>query len=311
MTVEGTEASTAIAVEIKPHEPDAGAEVALTATLPRLTELDVPGRVVRLTDATGAVLAEAGIEVLDDENCGATLTAKAPPTTGTHDWSVVVPAHKDGEAEYPEISQAVALTVRPHATTIVVWDTPPAIVAGERFRFKVGIKCSSSCGPEGWRFEVAAEDGVLIADGRLGTEPAPGTAALYFAEVEALAPAAIGLHRWTARAFAEEHILPHDNHAVQFGIHSVAKPECEIAIEAIDAETQQPVKGAKVVVHPHRTFTDESGRARLRIPKGTYSIYVSGHKYVPFRTDNEVTGDISVRAELVEDRGLSIADIWA
>ena len=28
---------------------------------------------------------------------------------------------------------------------VVVWDAPSAVVAGERFRTKVGIKCSSNC----------------------------------------------------------------------------------------------------------------------------------------------------------------------
>ena len=41
-----------------------------------------------------------------------------------------------------------------------------------------------------------------------------------------------------------------------------------------------PVKGAKVVVHPYKAFTDERGVAEVRVPKGEYRLVVSGTNYL-------------------------------
>jgi hypothetical protein len=81
-------------------------------------------------------------------------------------------------------------------------------------------------------------------------------------------------------------------------------------VVAIDMESQTPVQGAKVVVHPYKTFTDERGVAEVRIPKGEYRLFVSGKKYFPFRSDGEIKTDVTIKAELAVDRELSDADIW-
>ena len=76
-------------------------------------------------------------------------------------------------------------------------------------------------------------------------------------------------------------------------------------------ENQTPVKGAKVSVHPYRTFTDERGVAEVRVPKGQYRLFVSGKKYFPFRSDGELKTDVTITAELVLDLELTDADVWS
>ena len=78
----------------------------------------------------------------------------------------------------------------------------------------------------------------------------------------------------------------------------------------VDVESQVPVEGAKVVAHPYRTFTDDRGMAKVRVPAGKYRLFVSGKKYFPYRSDCDVKADLTVKADLAVDRELSDADIW-
>jgi hypothetical protein len=81
----------------------------------------------------------------------------------------------------------------------------------------------------------------------------------------------------------------------------VNPPDCEITVEAVDKETQTPIKGARVVMHPYRALTDENGVARVKVAKGPYDILVSASKYVAVSTTAEVTADMITRAELDAD----------
>ena len=75
-------------------------------------------------------------------------------------------------------------------------------------------------------------------------------------------------------------------------------------------ESQKPVEGAKVVVHPYEAFTDKCGVAEVRLPRGGYRLFVSGRKYFPFRSDGEMSKDVTIRAELTLDLEISDADVW-
>ena len=72
--------------------------------------------------------------------------------------------------------------------SVVVWDAPSTVECGEKFIVKLGAKCSSECRPDGWTIEVLDHDGNVQATAAPSDEPWPGTAALYFAEVELSAP---------------------------------------------------------------------------------------------------------------------------
>ena len=78
----------------------------------------------------------------------------------------------------------------------------------------------------------------------------------------------------------------------------------------IKAEQDKETCGAKVVVHPYRAVTDERGVAEVRVPKGAYRLFVSGPNHIPFRQDSEITTDVTIRAELALDLGISDAEIW-
>lgn len=198
-----------------------------------------------------------------------------------------------------------------HSRSIVVWDVPSTVEAGETFSIKLGLKCASECEPAGWRLEIRDPAGKTQARTEPGDTPWPGTAALYYAEVKLHAPGEQGLYTWSAEAEATDLEPPHAACSASFGVRVVPEPECVLQVIAIDMQSRAPVRGAKVVVHPYRALTDERGVAQVKVPKGAYRVFVSGKDYVPFRTEGAAETDVTIRVELAIERGLSDADIWS
>ena len=206
-------------------------------------------------------------------------------------------------------------SVEPHSRRVVVWDAPSTIECGEKFSVKLGVKCSSECPPDGWTVEVRDQDGDERAAATVSGEPWPGTSALYYAEVDLSAPDTEGLYEWEAKAPGDDPAdglnLPHAECIAPFSVRVVPTSECLLTVVAIDMESQTPVEGAKVALHPYKAFTDERGVAEVRVPKGEYRLFVSGKKYFPFRSECDIKADVTIRAELDLDRELSDADIWS
>ena len=74
------------------------------------------------------------------------------------------------------VSQSI---VEPHTTSVVAWDIPSAVVAGERFRIKVGIKCFDDCRLTNSDFVIYDHAGAQVATGTLPADRWPGTTGLY------------------------------------------------------------------------------------------------------------------------------------
>jgi hypothetical protein len=180
----------------------------------------------------------------------------------------------------------------------VAWDIPSAIVVGERFRVKVGIKCSSECHLANKDFEIYDHEGTRVATGTLPGECWPGTAGLYVAEVELQAPASEGLYSWSVKGSGSDVGIPHAEGSNSFGVRVVSHPECLVTVETVDSVSQTPLGGARVVMHPYKAVTDERGVAQMRVAKGAYKLFVSQTKYLTFGVPVEVTADMTARAEL-------------
>jgi hypothetical protein len=219
------------------------------------------------------------------------------------------------ELASPASSRDSSSTIDLHQSHVVVWDVPPAIECGTQFRVKVGVKCTTACRVRGWRAEVRDHDGNTVANAAVGDAVSPGTTALYYVELELRAPDHEGLHAWEVRVPAVDadsaRAAAHAASTARFNVRAVPRPECLLKVAAIDAKSQTPVVGAKVVVHPYRAFTDAIGVAELRVPRGPYRLFVSGRNYVPFRSDGEVNTDLSIRAELDAALGPSDAELWS
>jgi hypothetical protein len=201
-----------------------------------------------------------------------------------------------------------------HVTRIVVWDAPPAVECGAAFRVKVGVKCVAECRAAPWHVAIRDADGNNFASAQVGDAPWPGTSALYYADIELRAPETEGLHAMEATVPAIIDETGHETHAaasVPFNVRAVRAPECVLKVVAVDARSHMPIPGAKVVVHPYRALTDVDGVAEIRLPKGTYRLFVSGHERFPFRSDGEISGDLTITAELDDDFGPSDAELWS
>lgn len=204
--------------------------------------------------------------------------------------------------------------MEPHATRIVVWDVPPAVECGAPFRVHVGIKCAAGCALKGRTVEIRDADGRGVASAQVGDAPWPGTS-LYSAAIELRAPETAGLHAWEAsapEAGGEAVDRPaHARASARFQIRAVPAPECLVKVVAVDAESRAPLRGARVVVHPYRAVTDARGVAEIRVPKGAYRLFVSGRDHFPFRSDGEISADVTIQAELDKDLGPSDAELWS
>jgi hypothetical protein len=203
----------------------------------------------------------------------------------------------------------VPFTVKPHTTILAVWDIPSAVLAGERFKVKVGIKCSSECELKNRNFGICNHEGAEVGTVTLSGDRWPGTA-LHFAEFELEAPAVAkrkcdsaqpqeeDLYTWSIRYAGLSVGIPHDEGSASFGIRVVGHPECLVTVETIDRETQMPLSGAGVVMHPYRAIADTHGVAELRVAKGEYQLFVSQTNYLTFALPVEVTANMTTRAEL-------------
>ena len=204
-----------------------------------------------------------------------------------------------------EMSTPAAATT-PHATSVVVWDIPSAIVVGERFRIKVGIKCSNECVLTATQFAISDAEGAQVATGTLSDERWPGTTGLYVADIELPAPAEEGLYTWTvtSRSTAPQSGaqanagLSHSEASTSFGVRVVGRPEYVVRVEAVDEVSQTPLAGARVVMHPYVAVTDDRGMAEVRVAKGAYKLFVSQRGYLTFGLPVEVDADVTARAGL-------------
>ena len=196
--------------------------------------------------------------------------------------------------------------VTPHTSNVVAWDIPSAVVVGERFRMKVGIKCSDECELTNSNFGIYDHEGTRVATGTLPGDLWPGTTALHVAEVELEAPAAEGLYTWSVKgpstmlgAGAESDVgIPHAEGSISFGIRVVSHPEYVVTVETVDKVSQTPLSGARVVMHPYKAVADERGIAEVRVAKGAYTLFVSQTRYLTFGLPVEVDADMTARAEL-------------
>jgi hypothetical protein len=289
-------------VNVSPEVVDAGAEMRLHATVScgviSAAACDLRGHNLLIKDETGAEMSTIELTDFDGEiNETGEFIVKAPISPGRYTWRAVCPAIVREGISYPEASATIPFTVKPHTTSVVLWDIPSAVVAGERFNIKVGIKCSRECDLKSCNFRIYNHDGAEVTAVTLSGNRWPGTG-LHFAELELEAPGVQDLYTWSVKCAGWAVGIPHDEGSVSFGIRVVGQPECLVTIETIDRETQLPLSGARVVMHPYRALTDERGVAKVHMAKGAYQLFVSQTNYLTFALPVEVTANMTARAEL-------------
>jgi hypothetical protein len=285
-------------VEVAPSEVDAGGDLTVTVRASCPHGCDLSGQRVSIRDRDGAELAHADLSA-DDGEAYTALVLQAPDDVGEHVWRAVLATHERNGIRHDEVATPFSFTAMPHAASVNVWELPSAILAGERFSFKVGIRCSAGCKLAGRALSITDHGGAQIAAAKLGDDVWPGTSALYFAEVEAQAPRTLGDFTWQVATPASDQSVPHAAGSCGFAVKVVEPPDHEVTVEAFDGATQTPIKGAHVLLHPYRALTNERGVAKVKVAKGRYTLFVSGFNYIGHERIIDVTSDVTARAELV------------
>lgn len=285
-------------VDVSPEVVDAGAEMTLHGKVSCFPACNLRGHTLLVKDQAGAHAGSVELTGFDGEtNESGEFVVKAPVKAGEYTWLAVCPAVVKEGISYMEASTPISFTVKPHTTSVVAWDIPSAVVVGERFRTKVGIKCSNECHLTNRDFGIYDHEGAQVATGTLSGGRWPGTG-LYAAEVELEAPAGEGLYTWSVKCPGLDVGIPHAEGSISFGVRVVSHPECLVTVETVDKVSQTPLSGARVVMHPYRAVTDERGVAEVRVAKGAYKLFVSQTRYLTFGLPVEVTADMTARAEL-------------
>jgi hypothetical protein len=290
------------AVEVAPSEVDAGAELTVRVRASCPHGCDLSGQSVSIRNQDGTELASAGLTELDDEACAAgAVVLQAPLQVGEHVYRAVLAASEKDGVLHDATATEFAFVVLAHAASANVWGLPSAIAAGERFSFKVGVKCSAACRLSGRPLRIFDHDGAEVGAASLRDNVWPGTGALYFAEVEAQAPLTPGDYQWQVETLASESGVPHAAGAFNFAVKVVRPPDHDVTVAAYDGERQTPIKGAHILLHPYRALTDETGVAKVKVAKGRYTLVVSGFNYIAYQTIIDVAGDVTTRAELTTE----------
>ena len=293
-------------------EVDLGSEITLECIVCSTTPMELTGEILLIKNQENIVIKHISLdEFYNDANKTIQFVADAPITLGKHTWSIIYPAYEENDVWCGEEISQFSFMVKPHHTNLSAWDVPSVIGCGETFNMKLGVSCSSGCQPDGWSFCVYDQDGVEQADVLVGDDVYAGTDSLYYAECELNAPHKIGFYNWEAKVKLQNSDAVHEDSIVSFRVRVLEEPDSLLTIVAVDSATQVPIQGVQVQAHPYRAFTNENGIAEVRVPNGMYTLFVSGKNYFPFRTNNEVKKDLTIRAELVLDEGTSDSDVWS
>ena len=282
-----------------PEEVDAGAPLVLAI---RITPsgLKLAGTPFLIT-ADDEVRTRGHLPDLTGDDRDIARTAfTAPERIGEFALRLIIPEHERDGTICREASLSFRLRTRPHVTSLAVWDCPAPVVIGDTFRLKVGAQCSSSCASlPGCAIEISDESAAVLARAALGTAPWPGTQALYWAEIELVAPQRPGLHAWMAKCAASELDTAHSQASFAFTVLADAPPAHVVTVAVVEAEKRTPIEDAVVRLGARRAATDEGGFARLAVPGGTHELSVWKAGYEAPTSTIEVTQDASIAIEAV------------
>jgi|SRR5215472_13690221 len=232
---------------------------------------------------------------------GGTMDAvlQAPPRAGEHIWRLVFGTHEVDRVRHEETTVTTGISVKPQLTSLAVWDIPSPVVTGKKFAIKVGAKSSAGITLGDTCIEICDAAGARLAQGALGTTALLGTSALYWAEIELPAPAAPGMHAWSARFTPADLALDHEGVTFQFDVVAVPPPEHRLTVRVIERESATPIADAQVWLGAYRAATDASGRVEIAMPKGSYNLTVWKVGYEAPQTSVEVNADVTVEVAVV------------
>jgi hypothetical protein len=258
-------------------EVDAGTDIVLKITVSCPHGCDLRGRVINVVAPDGAVVAGSGLtEFADHANQTTEFAFMAPGEVGEYSWSLVFPKHEAEGLVHEEGSLPITVKTRAHDTSLAVWGVPSPIVIDHPFRIHVGATCSAGCDLKGKEIQVCDETGASMARGKLGETPWDGTRALYWTEVDLVAPASEGATSRSITFAPTELQLPHGGASARFGFETVKPPQYSVTVKVVEKDAGTPVEDAQVRLGVYFACSDQAGVARIAMPRGTYGLDVNG-----------------------------------
>ena len=122
--------------------------------------------------------------------------------------------------------------------------------------------------------------------------------ALYWTEVDLVAPAREGATSRSIRFAPTELQLPHGAASARFGFETVKPPQYSVAVKVVEKDAGTPVEDAQVRLGVYFAYSDPNGLARVAIPQGTYSLDVLKTGYEAPSRVLEVNDDVTVEVEV-------------
>ncbi len=292
-----------------PGELFAGAAMTLNIRASCPNDVDFNKMRIAIRNEVDEEIARASLTGLNVKDSAVlTIVVTAPNAPGEYTYTAALILARPDAAEHEETSTDFSFQATAHTVVLNVWEIAPTIASGGKFTLKLGVRCSAGCRLAGRPVTIVDHEHRPAGASKLGADVWPETTALYYAALEATAPKAPGDYRWKVESPASHVLPPHAAAELEFGVRVVPEPEHEVTIHVIDKDKQSPIPGARIVLHPYRTISDQNGIGRIRVPKGEYSVLVSAKGYLATNRPETVTSDIATRAELEHEPDLSNTD---
>jgi hypothetical protein len=279
-------------------EVDAGTAIVLKVKVSCPHGCDLRERAIEVIAPDGAVVGSSRLaEFADTGNETAEFAFMAPEEVGEYSWTVVFPNHA---ADLVHDEGVLPITVRTlaHDTSLAVWGVPSPIVINHPFRIQVGATCSSGCDLNGKEIQILDESGASIARAKLGETPWDGTRALYWTDVDLVAPTTEGSTSHSITFAPTELRLPHGGASARFGFETVKPPQHSVAVKVVQKDAGTPVEDAQVRLGVYFAYSDANGVARVAMPPGTYSLDVLKTGFEAPSRVLDVCEDVNVEVEV-------------
>jgi hypothetical protein len=288
-----------------PAEVDASSDAVLKVRVACHCNCDLRGTMIQIVSPDGTIGESALAEFDGTANETEEFVVKMPTTSGAYTWTAVFFTQEKEGARHGKSSVPVTFVVRPHVTSMAVWDVPSSVVLGASFTVKVGVKCSADCCLAGSRIEVCDATGAKRATTTLGETPWPQTSGLHWAEIALESPVAEGVSSWRVRFSVQESANSHEGASSSFLLRTVRPPEYTVTVKVTDKDKGIPIGEAQIFLNPYRACTDGYGVAPFRVAGGAYDLDVLMDDYDAFQTSVEVASDVTIKAELTRrEKGL-------
>ncbi len=291
-------------VKALPDQVEAGAEMKLQLRIVCSEGCELKGRSLAIMAGEAALLDKIELyKYGETANYTSKFSLQAPFAPGKYAWTVVLsPSEQD--PLHAECLMPFTLHVKPHVTSIAVWDVASPIEVDSSFKIKAGVHCLAGCSLGGQKVEVYDQDGIKVAVGNLSTSPYSDQVKLYWVDLELKAPAIASNYNWQVRFHEPSLDLPHEGTSCTFGFATVKPADCELAVKVINKETGAPIKQAEVTLHPnlYHGITDDNGVAKIALAGGEYKLTIFASEKAPSGIKYTFKGNLSGRPFTTDGR---------